>query len=428
MMQTNIFFGSVVLFFLLLEYPNSLYFILSILKFVKSQSNKEERLLEEVFYLYHKYKRQIINKIANKIANKINGNHFKEKEIELVEDKKEIVETKNKPIQRYEDKYLDKIRELPSEYVFSKEEKEREEKMNVEYLNNAINSLISNKNRIMVQLNNLQQELYDMENIEFNENDKKKTYDEDGDEVPSFEETIKAKKTIYEEQIEELETKLNSLNKKEIHEEIIRKEVFDIITNERLSKLKNNFIIEKTPLGNVLMFYNNDKKTFQYYSDNSIPYRFLEVVGRKYVLTFNCRYLYVDMEEELKKSESKLEMNKNILQKQQDLELKNENDNTTCSTETSNKKNVFAKFKSYNKDAGSGRVNKAPPPKNSIPNNKIKTEPDNEKILLKERANHYTCEGKIANFDILKKIDKKQINKKYAMSFADFKKNQINKK
>ena len=134
------------------------------------------------------------------------------------------------------------------------------------------------------------------------------------------------------------------------------------------------------------------------------------------------------MEEELKKSESKIEMNKMMAQ-QDELESK-ANDTTVNANnaDASNKKNVFAKFKSYNKDAGSGRVNKAPPPKNSIPNNKIKTETENEKVLLKEKSNHYTCEGKIANFNILKKIDKKQVNKRHAMSFEDFKKNLINKK
>ena len=29
------------------------------------------------------------------------------------------------------------------------------------------------------------------------------------------------------------------------------------VINERLDKLKNNFVMEKTPLGNVLMLYNN---------------------------------------------------------------------------------------------------------------------------------------------------------------------------
>jgi hypothetical protein len=41
---------------------------------------------------------------------------------------------------------------------------------------------------------------------------------------------------------------------------------------------------------------------------------------------------------------------------------------------------------------------------------------------LKERANRYNFQGKIANFSLLKKVDKKLVNKKLAMTFSDFKK------
>jgi hypothetical protein len=99
------------------------------------------------------------------------------------------------------------------------------------------------------------------------------------------------------------------------------------------------------------------------------------------------------------------------------------------------KKNVFAKFKTYNKEAGTGKVNTAPPPKNSIPQGRIsinlndsKKDKDgnSEKILLKERSNRYSHQGKFANFNILQKIDRKKIDKKFALSFADFKKLNVN--
>ena len=85
------------------------------------------------------------------------------------------------------------------------------------------------------------------------------------------------------------------------------------------------------------------------------------------------------------------------------------------------KKDVFAKFKSYNTESGTGKVNRGvAPPKNSIPNNTMKKKDEN--FILKDNANRYTCEGKLANFSFLKKPDRKIIDKKYAMSFADFKK------
>jgi hypothetical protein len=51
-------------------------------------------------------------------------------------------------------------------------------------------------------------------------------------------------------------------------------------------------------------------------------------------------------------------------------------------------------------------------------------EQEKEKILLKEKANRYTYEGKMVNCSFLKKIERKVVDKKYGFSFADFKKMQ----
>ena len=45
-----------------------------------------------------------------------------------------------------------------------------------------------------------------------------------------------------------------------------------------------------------------------------------------------------------------------------------------------------------------------------------------EKHILKEHANRYTWEGRLTNFCPLKKIDKKTLDKKLTMTYADFKK------
>jgi hypothetical protein len=200
------------------------------------------------------------------------------------------------------------------------------------------------------------------------------------------------------------------------------------IIDEQLKKYKKNYVIEHTPLGNVLMFYNHDKLAFEYYSDLTIPYRYLETVARKYVLTYNYRPLYIDMEEELKEYERKMQ------EKEKEKE-ENEKKQSLENTKTTKTKDVFAKFKSYNKEAGTGRVNIAPPPKNSIPQNRIKhilkdlkddkKDNNNEKILLKENANRYSYQGKFLNFNILQKVDRKVVDKKYALSYADFKKKRL---
>lgn len=260
--------------------------------------------------------------------------------------------TVTKPLIKYEDKYLDKFREMINAYEFTEDEQKLYDKLVIEYLSTVKDD-----------------ESDDNTNKEWKE-------------FFSEEESIE-KATNY-------------------------------VINERLDKLINNIIIETTPLGNVIMMYNNKKEVFEYYCDNTVPYRFLETVARKYVLTYFCRPLYIVMEEELKESEKKL------VEQQNTAKRKAEEESSNKSTIIP-KKSVFAKFKSYNKDAFSGQVNKAAPPKNSIPNN---TSANTDKpILLKERANRYNFQGKIANFSLLKKVDKKLVNKKLAMTFADFKKN-----
>jgi len=121
--------------------------------------------------------------------------------------------------------------------------------------------------------------------------------------------------------------------------------------NEK-GNLKISFLIEKTPLGNVAMYYNQERECFEYYSDNTIPYRYLETVGRKYVLTFDCVELYIDMEQEVQKQKEKLEEQKRFekeAKEMKELMKKEIKDPMAKTNETSeSKKNVFAKLKNYN--------------------------------------------------------------------------------
>ena len=272
-----------------------------------------------------------------------------------------------KPLIKYEDKYLDKFRAMINAYEFTKDEQQLYDKLVIEYLSTV------------------------------KEDDENKNDSEDDSEDDSNETDKNANKQL----------------KIFFSEEESIEKATNYVINERLDKLINNIIIETTPLGNVIMMYNNKKEVFEYYCDNTVPYRFLETVARKYVVTYFCRPLYIVMEEELQESEKKLVEQQNNAKRKAEEELANKSTIVP-------KKSVFAKFKSYNKEALSGQVNKAAPPKNSIPNN---TSTNNDKpILLKERANRYNFQGKTANFSLLKKVDKKLVNKKLAMTFSDFKK------
>ena len=57
-------------------------------------------------------------------------------------------------------------------------------------------------------------------------------------------------------------------------EEEIKQEAQLYVKNNFLDGLVNNFIMEKTPSGNVIMYYNNKRGSFEFYSDNTIPYRY----------------------------------------------------------------------------------------------------------------------------------------------------------
>jgi len=179
--------------------------------------------------------------------------------------------------------------------------------------------------------------------------------------------------------------------------------------------------MENTPLGNVIMYYDKSRETFIYYSDSNIPYRYLEVISRKYVVINDCKQIHVDMEEEIKDAQEKLEQKKQEEEeKRKQLEQEKQNHDENHSS-TNVKKDVFAKLKKYNtntslKSSGIPGDNKSfSVSKKNIPEN-------NKPLILKEKANRYSCEGKLMNFSFLKKVDKKVVDKRYAMNFSDFKK------
>ncbi len=192
------------------------------------------------------------------------------------------------------------------------------------------------------------------------------------------------------------------------------------LTEEKLVNLKNSVLFEKTPLGNVIMYYDHSRETFTFYSDSSIPYRYLETISRRYVVLNNCKKIYVNMEEEIKCAEKKLEEKKQMqLRKQEEEERLRAQEPE--SQQQQPKRNVFAKLKKYNRIDAKPNAN---PNTKPTPNSAKKDDSDDK--VLKERANRYSCEGKLANFSFLKKVDRKLVDSKYAMSFAEFKKLSMN--
>jgi len=300
---------------------------------------------------------------------------------ELSDDEEVPIKNQIKTVIKYEDKYLDKLKKMSNEYNFNIEERILEANKYTEFLetDKIIKDIKSCEKDILLNNDSSQESALNEILIKLNQ------------------ELILA------------QNKANDEAKKHV-------------INLLLERLSNCFIIETTPLGNVIMLYNNKRETFEYYSDSTIPYRYLETACRKYVIVYNCKPLYIDMDIEIKNSEKKIE-ERIIEEKLQEQKLQEQKEaNKLTISNQPKKKDVFTKFKSYNTEAGTGRVNSAAPSKNNIQN--VKTDNKNEKFILKENANRYSYQGKTNNFSIIKKIDKKLVNKKYSMSFADFKKYQ----
>ena len=212
------------------------------------------------------------------------------------------------------------------------------------------------------------------------------------------------------------------------------------LSKDKLDSLKNSILMENTPLGNVVMFYDNSRETFTFYSDSTIPYRYLETIGRKYVVMNNCKRLYVDMEEEIKDAKESIDrkIEAAIAAKEAAAEaaVAAAKESTTTDSEittsvtTRSKANVFAKLKTYNTnnikidpkaESAAAKNTNASASMNANTNTNTKNQANK---VVKEKANRYSYEGKLINFNFLKKVDRKVVDKNYGMSFAEFKKSQ----
>ena len=137
--------------------------------------------------------------------------------------------------------------------------------------------------------------------------------------------------------------------------------------------VKGCFIIEMTPIGNVIMQYDVDKEAFVYYSDNMIPFRYLETVARKYVCTYNCKELYIERHEIVHKDE---EEKKPVVKTKDLIQLKRN----------------------------------APKPVVS-------------KVEVK--MNRYSNLGRFSNFNMLQKVERHVTDKKRLLTFSDFKRQSV---
>ena len=330
-------------------------------------------------------------------------------EEEVKEEVKEEAKEEAKELIKFEDKYLSAFKLFSKDYFFTEEEL----LLKVEKYTEFKEENEANRSKIYDNVHNLLIETQIILNISSTINEEVKAllvkyfeieeeYNDDPLNIDFYELYIYVENDS-QKFLLELEALEKDVWSTELEAEIQGK-ALNYVLDKKLDGFVNNYILEYTPLGNVYMRYNNQKKSFEYYSNNSIPYRFLETIGRKYVMTFRCKSLFVDLEEELMIAS----------EKQKDKES------------LPVAKPVTKTFKSYKDLKMKGRpgLNAAMPlqMKANLPN--VSGNITGEKQLLKENANRYTWVDRLTTLQLLKKVDRKTIDKQYALSFADFKKMQ----
>lgn len=335
---------------------------------------------------------------------------------EVKEDKKEENEERvmEQLVELYENKYFDKFKNFTNEYSFDKKDFEYEKNefdklfkyhlSSIETLNYNIHCHTSNLNTLVDNKEDFEKELSEkyldgeMEKMD-DEND---NTDFDVEVYNDYEKLSYLKEQIANQRykLEKMSSELSILKEKteeELQYEIKEKSHTNMIEN-KLNQFINNYIIEYTPVGNVVMRFNNNKKSFEYFSNHSVPYRYLESIGRKYVLTYKCKNIFIDMNEELEKVKKLNEMKND--------EEKNGGDKKN---KLMKKPQVFkSQYMSVNKKID------IPPNRSS---QSIINPINNVEIAVKD-SNRYTWEGRFGDFKIIKS-DKK--TDKNIISFKEFK-------
>jgi len=200
---------------------------------------------------------------------------------------------------------------------------------------------------------------------------------------------------------------------------------------------------ETTPRGDIIMHYDAETKSFNYYSNSkNIPYSTLDAVARKYVCLHKDPSIYIDIRDEVHKGREKcLKQDKDNKSKLAKLERnKDKSGNDILS---SAKKSLFAAFKNYK----TGR---------NVPKSLHNYDEKKEMVIMKDNVNKFVYKGTLDQYDFDLNSHKNK-NKKHSpqplfkdetnnvkcdksietivvdnqdenLSYADFKKNLINKK
>jgi len=162
---------------------------------------------------------------------------------------------------------------------------------------------------------------------------------------------------------------------------------------------KRRIMIEYTPRGNVVMYYDIFKHAFAYASDQYIPYNVLNACAMKYVLTFRCIDFFVDstiLPEEILSPFSLLQ-NEAEIKKKEDAEIKKKDMGISFMNAP------FAKLKTYSSISVKQE-------KTSESESESNTEKKSKAGDMIKYSNNFRNIGKISNVSLLSKPKKSSIS------------------
>lgn len=166
-------------------------------------------------------------------------------------------------------------------------------------------------------------------------------------------------------------------------------------------------IREITPRGEIIMCYDAETKSFNYYSNNkNIPYSTLDAVARKYVCLHKVPSIYIDIRDEIQKGHEK------NIKKEKKMKLNGSGKSSSSSSPL--KKKLFAVFKNYK--TGTGTT--AAPASLDLKDHKTKSINKNEtdggkEIVLKENVNKFIYKGLVEEYDADLKLKQLKSQQEY---------------
>lgn len=239
------------------------------------------------------------------------------------------VKNMNNDLYSYLKKYDRKFNELENKYLYSESELLLLNKFEMYCLNEYPDI---HKKQIDEIENCICEIKEEMSNVSFTKNEMVLKLNEAKTTSSKFNNKI-AEMKVYEKHIENcnktlksLEINLNQGNniieslRKEIdtpifiqkQNEYVSKTSMQLLISEKLKSLSNNYVFDTIPnYGMIIMKYNAKTNTFEYFCNTSLPYNITEAVCKKYMITYKCKPLFIDYQNNIKElKEKELKENK----------------------------------------------------------------------------------------------------------------------